>query len=124
MGNRRRKVSFVLITFQFLSAAYYNYRAKNPVSVAKELFEKLQRVLLVLANTLEFYHFLSSNCRSLNFSEHVSPAQWSSNDQEQVQGNQNVLLHLYNVLVYTFQQAFYAVSKVSLHVLVMKLGEQ
>ena len=82
--------------------------------MTKELFEKLEEALLVLANTLEFYYFLTTNCRSLNFSDHISPAKWNSGDQEQVQGNQNVLLHLYNVLVYIFQQAFYSVSKVSL----------
>ncbi len=84
------------------------------MTVLKELFAKLEAVLLLLANTLELYYFITTNCRSLNFSEPVSPPQWKSCDQEQVQGNHSVLLDLYNVLVYTFQQAFYSVSKVSL----------
>ena len=83
-------------------------RAKKPLSIMKELFMRLEVVLVLLANALEFHHFLSTSCESLNLS-----ASSSQREGGQGQDAEDTLVSFNNVLVYIFQQAFYSISRVS-----------
>ena len=86
-------------------------RAKKPLSIMKELFIRLEVVLVLLANALEFHHFLFTSCESLNLS---TPLTQREGDL-QGQNTEDTLVSFHNVLVYTFQQAFYSISRVSYH---------
>jgi hypothetical protein len=81
-----------------------------------ELFSLLQPVLFWLANILEFYQFLSTHHSFLQLPSQTSGGErGSGKEAEQTRGeNENPLVTLQNVMIYTFQQAFYPISKVLL----------
>ena len=93
-------------------------RARNPLSLTDELFSLLQPVLFWLANILEFYHFLTTRQSSLNLTlpspESESVAGENTAAEQVREEEDNPLVTLENVMVYTFQQAFYPISKVLL----------
>ena len=81
-----------------------------------KLFSLLQPVLFWLANILEFYQFLTTHHSFLHL---ALPSQTSEGERstgkedEQIRDeDENPLVTLQNVMIYTFQQAFYPISKV------------
>ena len=95
---------------------YLLFRARNPLSIADELFSLLQPIFFWLANILEFYNYLTSHQPSLN----LTPPTRESGDTDNSTGpaeqarteDESPLVTLKNVMEYSFQQAFYPVSKV------------
>lgn len=83
-----------------------------------ELFSLLQPVLFWLANILEFYQFLTTHHSSLHLalpSQDSEREAGSGREPEQTrEEDENPLVTLQNVMIYTFQQAFYPISKVVL----------
>ena len=92
------------------------YRARNPLSLMDELFSLLQPVFFWLANILEFYQFLTTHHSSLNLalpSQDNEGEGVDSREADQTRDeDENPLVTLQNVMIYTFQQAFYPISKV------------
>ena len=92
------------------------YRARNPLSLMDELLSLLQPVLFWLANILEFYQFLTTHHSSLHLaipSQNSEGEGGNGKEAEQTRDeDENPLVTLQNVMIYTFQQAFYPVSKV------------
>ena len=74
----------------------------------KELFPLLEPVFFWLATTLEFYSYLTTHKASLHLSEESADSASGRGGEED-----SPLATLFNILVYTYQQAFYPVSKVS-----------
>ncbi|CAI8034202.1 Ras-associating and dilute domain-containing protein [Geodia barretti] len=72
--------------------------ASRPASHCEDLFPLLQPTVFWLANGLELHHLLTHSCTPL-----LPLSSSSSNDS---------LSTLHSVLIYTFQQMFYTVSKV------------
>lgn len=80
-----------------------------------KLFSLLQPVLFWLANILELYQFLTTHHASFNLALPSQESEEASNSREAEQSrndDENPLVTLQNVMIYTFQQAFYPVSKV------------
>lgn len=86
------------------------------MSLVDELFPLLQPILFWLSNILEFYHYLTTRQSSLSL---IPPPPDSDSGEgataeETREEDENPLVSLQNVMVYTFQQAFYPISKVFL----------
>lgn len=77
------------------------FRSSRPLSHCESLFPLLQPTIFWLANALELHHLLSQ-------SYNLSPSESQSTTQQ----TKNPITILHDILVYTFQQMFYTVSKV------------
>ena len=86
------------------------------MSLIDELFSLLQPVLFWLANILEFYQFLTTHHSSLHLALPSQTSEGEGGDGKEAEQtrdeDENPLVTLQNVMIYTFQQAFYPVSKV------------
>ena len=80
------------------------FRASRPMSHCEDLFPLLQPTVFWLANGLELHHLLTHSCTPL------PPPSFSSSSTDP-------LSTLHSILVYTFQQMFYTVSKVRMTLL-------
>ena len=101
--------NFVIILLLFMAADILLHpSAQKPLSLLQELFPLLRPVFFWLANTLELYQFFTTLCDPLEFP--VPPP--TTEDTTEETDKEDPLSTLYSILLYTFQQAFYSISKV------------
>lgn len=97
-----------LLIFTPLPSPPLHSSVQKPLSLQQELLPLLHPVLFWLANSLEFYQFLTTSCDPLEF-----PTPSSRKESNAEEGKEeDPLSTLHSVLLYTFQQAFYSISKV------------
>ena len=100
---------------------YLLFRVRNPLSITDELFSFLQPIFFWLANILEFYNYLISRQPSLGLTLPSTGDSQETDDttdttQQMKVDDENPLVTLKNVMEYSFQQAFYPISKVCINV--------
>ena len=98
--------NFLIPLLLFMAAGILPHpSAQKPLSLLQELFPLLRPVFFWLANTLELYQFFTNLCDPLEFP--IPPP-----TMEEETDKEDPLSTLYSILLYTFQQAFYSISKV------------